>query len=117
MVAAGLFGSRRGLGHVHARNQCDSIAERLQGFGDEGEVEVLAFLQRTPVTGCCAMRMPDAEEPGNRCRGSFLQFRLCRHHAVQQRQTDHYARTPQEGPAWNELLGEKHKWTPLSCLR
>ena len=62
MVAAGLVVGGHRLRHVQAGDEHRAIAEWLQRLRDERELEVLAFLQRTPIPGRRAMRMPDADE-------------------------------------------------------
>src|SRR5262245_43899693 len=108
MIAAGFCGGIGSIEHVHYGSQGDAVAKRVQGFRDEGEVEVLPFLKRAPIAGRRTVRMPDTEESRDRRRGRLLRVRLRRHHAVQERQTDRDTRASQEGSAWNELFGEKH---------
>src|SRR6478735_3140190 len=104
MIATGLFRRRRRFGHVEPGDQCDAIPEWLKRLRDEGEVEVLAFLQRTPVARSCAVRMPDAKEARNRRGGGLVQRSLRGNHAVEQRQADHYTCALEKRTARNELL-------------
>ena len=75
-----------------------AIAERLERLRDEREVEVPAFLERTPVAGRRAVRMPDADEALHRRRRGQPQRRQRRHHRLEQRQRQRDAGAAQERP-------------------
>jgi hypothetical protein len=68
VVPARLFVGGRCFRHIQPGNQGHTVAEWLQRLCDEGELEVFAVLQRAPVTGRSAMRMPDTDKAFGRRR-------------------------------------------------
>src|SRR5678816_4356090 len=82
MIAPWLFLRREGFVHIQSADQGDVATEGLERFSNKGELEVTAFLQRTPVPGGGPMGMPYAEESSDgtgrsRC---FSERRLSRQH-------------------------------------
>ena len=104
VIAARLVRRRHRLRHVEAADQDDAVAEWLQRLRDEGEVEVLPVLERTPVARRCAVRVPDADEAPHRRRGGQPRGRQRRHHRLEQRQRQRDAGTAQKRPPSNVLL-------------
>ena len=118
MIAAGLFLGRQTLRGMSRPLISDNvIAERLQRFGDERELEVLTFLQRTPVAGRRAVRMPDTEkrrgtEPG---AAAVLLKGVCAGSIDSRKGSAKVAPTPREKcAARNVFLCNEHDWPPFS---
>jgi hypothetical protein len=68
VITAGFFGSGEAGSGIESVIKTTRIAERLQRFRYVRELEVPALLQRTPIAGRGAMRMPYSDnlliEPG-----------------------------------------------------
>ena len=112
VVAAGFVCCRRRLGHVEAADEHDAVAERLERLGDEREREVLPLLERTPVAGRRAVRVPDADEPLRRRGCGQPQRPQGRHHRFEQRQGEGDAGAAEKRPSGNVLLGDEHDAVP-----
>src|SRR5688572_11909729 len=110
MVTAGFFLGGEGLIHVQAADENRMVTERLERFRDEREFEIFAFLQRTPIAGRCAMRMPYAEKPfcKPRSRGRLAERSLCRKHRLEERQRQSCTDTAQKRTTRNVFLRDKH---------
>ena len=91
VIAARLLVGGHRLRHVEAADEHHAVAERLERLGDERELEVPAFLDRAPVAGRGAVRVPDADEAPHGRRGGQPQRREGGHHRVEQRQGQGHA--------------------------
>src|SRR4030095_7259882 len=110
MVACGLFQSGRGRCGIKSCNKDDAITERLQRFRDEREFEVLAFLQRAPITRCGPVWMPYAHKASHfvrACRRLALGC-LSGQHRLQEGQCNRCAGTAKKRAARNVFLCYEH---------
>src|SRR6516225_8003875 len=104
MIAARLLCGGRRLRHVEAADEDDALPKRLERLRDERELEVLSLLERTPVTGRGAVRVPDAHEAPGRCRGRESQGCQSGHHRLKERQGQRHASAAQKHPTRDVLL-------------
>ncbi len=82
--------------------------ERLQRLENRAQLEIRALLLRSPLLHDRAMREIHEPQLHERLRGGVGQRGGGGNHGIEQRQSDHRSRAPQDSPAIQIFLGDEH---------